>query len=923
MSANPNVNNAGNIAPVTGTQPETVTAYMEGYFSTMQLKEMSTLGINFASLESPTFSDTIDQMELGFPSGLNLYPLLAPPNTSNTKSEPVEIEAYVLQKIISSLPQPVRTEVDNAIKGVGGTPSPMIADLVSGLKSYAVMYQNVMSASQAVPPTISSWLPGQQAAVGNVIKVTQAMTLSAGKVVDPNTQTGNVLISFLLTLSKDLLSYQNTMLQVEASNAQLEQTYTEVSQANTFAEMTAQQNVLWNDFVAMQKQMNAENMGLIGGGIGLIFAGIIATILAILSIVFTWGISTPAAIGIIVASAGLVVSGANMIAQGMQKPSLGSAIEKAIQQGGISNTDLLAISGTMMALSVALTIFSFGTLSFTTATATSLTTAVVTGMAGALGMEMMSQSFTDALTNYLESPQGGSLSAEKAAQDVQAIMGTIMALVVVAGMGKGLANFVKAVPDFFRETLPNILENISAKFSSATSTVVEDATEEEGIEMEVIDSAGSGEGGGGGGSGSGGTGGGGGGGGAAGGASGAASATTTITQTVSATAKVTQAIQKAIMNYGTTVSNLIVQAGGIVEAASQLSQYNVAMTEATVVQDQATMSEVQILTSTFSKMMQTAASTMTNSTDEISSQIASAQPIFNQVINAMSQAVSAITSNSASKLNTMQSASSVSKTTAPPPPTDSSSPPTKAEQEQETADMSGLVGQAQNAVSMFNTATAEGVSGKAMNTTSDAKQQIALAQLLNVLSDKISDMLSANGCDPRLAKKLAKDLAPAILRALLNAQKGKGGGEGKEPDMSKPMLAMLSELMGNKPMKFGQGSEEQNDITEKASKDPDLKSFMEKIGKLMNPAGELSPKDFASIVTELTDGILEIGEKGGVQDPADAPNKLLDLVMGEGASQQMSASMGLASSFDLGPALLQLLSQEENPFEQFARYSPA
>jgi len=134
---------------------------------------------------------------------------------------------------------------------------------------------------------------------------------------------------------------------------------------------------------------------------------------------------------------------------------------------------------------------------------------------------------------------------------------------------------------------------------------------------------------------------------------------------------------------------------------------------------------------------------------------------------------------------------------------------------------------------------------------------------------------------------------------------------------------MLSELMGNKPMKFGQGSEEQNDITEKASKDPDLKSFMEKIGKLMNPQGELSPKDFASIVTELTDGILEIGKKGGVQDPADAPNKLLDLVMGEGASQQMSASMGLASSFDLGPALLQLLSQEENPFEQFARYSPA
>jgi len=920
MSANPNVNNAGNIAPVTGTQPETVTAYMEGYFSTMQLKEMSTLGINFASLESPTFSDTIDQMELGFPSGLNLYPLLAPPNTSNTKSEPVEIEAYVLQKIVSSLPQPVRTEVDNAIKGVGGTPSPMIADLVSGLKSYAVMYQNVMSASQAVPPTISSWLPGQQAAVGNVIKVTEAMTLSAGKVVDPNTQTGNVLISFLLTLSKDLLSYQNTMLKIEASNAQLEQTYTEVSQANTFAEMSAQQNVLWNDFVAMQKQMNAENMGLIGGGIGLIFAGIIATILAILSIVFTWGISTPAAIGIIIASAGLVVSGANMIAQGLQKPSLGSAIEKAIQQGNVSNTDLLAISGTMMAISVALTIFSFGTLSFTTATATSLTTAVVTGMAGALGMEMMSQSFSDALTNYLQTPEGGGLSAEKAAQDVQAIMGTIMALVVVAGMGKGLANFVKAVPDFFSETLPNMLENISARFSSATSTVVEDATEEEGIEMEVIDSAGEGEGGGGGGSGSGG--GGGGGGGAAGGASGAASATTTITQTVSATAKVTQAIQKAIMNYATTAANLITQAGGIVEAAVQLSNYNVAMAEATVAQDSATMEEVQILTSSFSKMMQTAASTMTNSTDEISSQIASAQPIFNQVINAMSQAVSAITSNSASSLNTMQSASSVSKTTAPATP--DTSPPTKAEQEQETADMSGLVGQAQNEIAMFNTATTEGVSGKTMNTTTDAKQQVALAQLLSVLSDKISDMLSANGCDPRLAKKLAKDLAPAILRALLNAQKGKQGGEGgKEPDMSKPMLAMLSELMGNKPMKFGQGSEEQNEITEKASKDPDLKSFMEKIGKLMNPKGELSPKDFASIVTELTDGILAIGEKGGVADPADAPNKLLDLVMGEGASQQMSASMGLTTAFDLGPALLQLLSQEENPFEQFARYSPA
>ena len=134
---------------------------------------------------------------------------------------------------------------------------------------------------------------------------------------------------------------------------------------------------------------------------------------------------------------------------------------------------------------------------------------------------------------------------------------------------------------------------------------------------------------------------------------------------------------------------------------------------------------------------------------------------------------------------------------------------------------------------MNNTATTAGVSGKtpASNTTDQARQQIALAQLLNVLADKIGDMFVANGCDPRLAKKLV-DLAPAILKALMN---GKKPEQGQQPDMSRPMLSIIQDLMKGKPMAFNPASPEQEDMAEKASKDPVLKDFMDKVKVLMNP----------------------------------------------------------------------------------------
>ena len=267
MANDPNSVNAGGVAnPVSGLQPETVTTFMEGFFSDMQTNEMEKLGINWAALESPNFQDTMAQVELGFPGGLNLYPALAPPSKSNVKDEPVELEAYVIQKIVSQLPQPYQDQVTAAIKG-GKPASPMVQELVTGVKAYALMYQTVTQASNVSPPSFPTWVQGQTAAVTSVVTVTQAMTISAGKIVaHTDAPTGNSLLSFLAQMSKDLLGYQSTMMKIEASNAETSQEFSTAQQQNTFAELSAQQWVIWNDNVYMQQQLQKQQqmLGVLG-----------------------------------------------------------------------------------------------------------------------------------------------------------------------------------------------------------------------------------------------------------------------------------------------------------------------------------------------------------------------------------------------------------------------------------------------------------------------------------------------------------------------------------------------------------------------------------------------------------------------------------------------------------------------------------
>ena len=175
-----------------------------------------------------------------------------------------------------------------------------------------------------------------------------------------------------------------------------------------------------------------------------------AVIIGILS----FGMALPLSIGLAMGAVGLIVGGANMLAQAAGLPSLGSAIEKAMQQGGMSQDSMLATSASVFALSVILTIASFGALSFMDATVASMSVAVVTGLAGTLGMEMMSQAFQDSITQNFEN-QG--MNSPQAQQDTQAIMGAITALIVLVGLGKGLSNMVRAIPRLFTETFALIL----------------------------------------------------------------------------------------------------------------------------------------------------------------------------------------------------------------------------------------------------------------------------------------------------------------------------------------------------------------------------------------------------------------------------------------------------------------------------------
>ena len=133
------------------------------------------------------------------------------------------------------------------------------------------------------------------------------------------------------------------------------------------------------------------------------------------------------------------------------------------------------------------------------------------------------------------------------------------------------------------------------------------------------------------------------------------------------TSKATSAVSKSMMDYGNITADVMVQAGSIMQAVASIAQYNVDMAEAKISMDQAISDEVKILTDAFSKMMESAASTMTDAIESTSETVASVQPIFNQIVTAMSEAVSAITSNTKSQLKGLQSASATTTVTEKAP----------------------------------------------------------------------------------------------------------------------------------------------------------------------------------------------------------------------------------------------------------------